>query len=90
LENFCAQTLGKSQHVDRAMHARLRRLHRIMLVVDRRSWAGEVVDLVDLEVERKRYVVPHELEVMVIKQMLDITARPGEEVVDAYDIGAAC
>src|SRR5262245_13907134 len=47
LENFCPQTLGKSQHVDRAVDTRLRRLHWIVLVVNRRSRAVEVVDLVD-------------------------------------------
>jgi hypothetical protein len=42
--------------------------------------------LVDLDVERKRHVVPHDLEVMVVEQMLDIAPRPGEEIVDTYDV----
>jgi hypothetical protein len=45
--------------------------------------------LVDLDVERKRDVVPHELEVMMIEQVLDVTPSPSEEIVDAYDIGTA-
>ena len=31
------------------MHAGLGGLHGIVLVVDRRRWAGEVIDLVDLD-----------------------------------------
>jgi hypothetical protein len=42
--------------------------------------------LVDLDVERKGHVVPHELEVMVVEQMIDIALRTGEEVVNAYDV----
>ena len=54
------------------MHAGLGRLHGIELVVDRRGRAGQIVDLVDLDIERKRHVVAHQLEVRVVEQMLDI------------------
>lgn len=59
-----------------------------MLVVDGRSRASEVVDLLDLGIERKRHVVAHELEVVVIEQVVDIAFRAGEEVVDANDVRA--
>jgi hypothetical protein len=68
------------------VNACLRGLHGVVLVVNGRRWAGKVVDLVDLDIERKRDVVPHELEVMVIEQMLDITSRSGKEIVDTYDV----
>ena len=57
-----AGALGQPEHVDRAVHAGLGRLHRVVLVVDRRGRAGEVVDLVDLDVERKGDVVAQQLE----------------------------
>ncbi len=51
--------LGQAQHVDGADHARLGRLDRIKLIVHRRGRAGEVIDLVDFNIERKCNVVAH-------------------------------
>ena len=48
--------------VERGDDAGLGRLHRIVLVVYRRCWAGEIEDLVNIDVERETHVVPHELE----------------------------
>ena len=45
LKNPRLHPLGQAQHVDRAVHAGLGRLHRIELVVHRRGRAGQVVDL---------------------------------------------
>jgi hypothetical protein len=86
LENFCSQTLGKSQHVDGAMDAGLRRLYWIVLVVNGRSRAGEVVDLIDLNIERKSHVVPNKLEPMMVEHMINVALRASEEIVDAYDV----
>ena len=71
------QALGKSQHVDGAVDAGLRRLHRIVAVANGRWWTSKIIDLVDLDVEREGYVVPNDLEAMVIKQMIDIALRTG-------------
>ena len=49
LEDLGLHPLGEAQHVDGAVHAGLGRLHRIVLVVDGRSRAGQIVDLVDLD-----------------------------------------
>ena len=59
-----------------------------MLIVDRRGRAGQIVDLVDLDIERKRHVVADQLEAMVIERCVDIAPRAGEIVVDADDAGA--
>ena len=61
--------LARPRHVDRAMHVDLGGLDRIVLVVNRRRRAGEVEDLVHLDVERKRDVVADDLEVRVAEQM---------------------
>src|SRR5262245_60257809 len=53
LEDAAFETLGKPQHVDRAMHRCLRRLHGVMLVVHGGSWAGQIVDFVYFDIERK-------------------------------------
>ena len=68
------------------MHAGLGRLHRIVLVMHRRGRAGQIVDLVDLHIERKGHVVPHQLEAWVVEQMRDVGASAGEEIVDAQDV----
>ncbi len=70
------------------MHAGLGRLHGVELVVDGRGRAGQVVDLVDLDVERKADVVAHQLEVRVIEQVRDVAPASGEEIVDAEHVVA--
>jgi hypothetical protein len=62
---------------------------RIVLVMDRRRRTGKIVDLVDLEIDRKRHVVPDELEMLVIEQGLDVRATAGKEIVKTNNICAA-
>src|SRR3990172_9088058 len=62
LKDAHLQALGQAQHVDGAVHAGLRRLHGVELVVDRRGGAREVVDLADLDVEGPGDVVAHQIE----------------------------
>jgi hypothetical protein len=45
-----------------------------------------VEDLVDLHGQRLGDVVPHQLEPVVVQEVLDIGPRPGEEVVEANDL----
>ena len=62
------EPLGEAEHVDGAHDAGLGRVHGVVLIVDRRGGAGEVVDLVDLDKERQRHIVADELEFAVIEQ----------------------
>lgn len=86
LEDPALQPFRQTQHVDRAVNRRLCRLHRIMLVVDRRSRAGEIEDLVNFDEERKAHVVAKEFEPRVLMQMLDVPLGARKEIVDAQDI----
>ena len=70
------------------MDARLGRLHGIVLVVNGRGRTSQIVNLVDLDVERKGHVVAEQLETLVIEQVLDIAPRTGEEIIGAKHIGA--
>jgi hypothetical protein len=70
------------------MHRRLRRLYRIVLIVDWRGGAGEIVDFVDFNVQREGDIVPDEFEARMIVQVLDIALAAGEEVVGAQDLMA--
>jgi hypothetical protein len=54
-----------------------------VLVVDRRCRTGEVVDLVDLDIERKADVVPQELEAWVQVQVVEVALGRRKQIVDA-------
>ena len=83
LEDFCAKALGEAEHVDRAMHRRLRRLHRVVLVVDRAGGAGEIPDLVDFHEQREGHVMAQEFKLRIAVQVRDVALLAGEEVIDA-------
>jgi hypothetical protein len=86
LQNLGPAPLRHAQHVDRADHAGFHRLDRVVLIVARRGGAGEIVNLVDFERDRMRDVMPHELEVGLAEQMVDVRLLAGEEVVEANHI----
>jgi hypothetical protein len=54
--------------------------------VDGRCWTGEIVDLINLDVERKRHVVTSQLKMLVTQEMLDICSATGKKIVDTKDI----
>jgi hypothetical protein len=89
LEDRHLEPLSEAQHVDRAVDRGLGRLHRIVLVVDRRGRAGEVEDRVDFHEQREAHVVAHELEPRVVREMIDVALVAGEQVVDAEHLVAA-
>src|SRR5262245_38244555 len=60
-------------------------VHRVMLIVDGRRWACQVIDLVYFHIERERNVMPDHFEVLMVEQVLDIATRTGEKVIDADD-----
>ena len=72
-----------------AVHAGFRGLHRIELVVHGRGRTGEVVNLVDLQIQGEGDVVTQQLEAFVVEQMRDIALSATEEIVNAHDLAAA-
>ena len=54
----------------------------------RRRRAGQIVDLVDLDIERHRDVVTHDFEARVAEQMFDVLPPAGVVIVDAQDFVA--
>ena len=81
----CASTgaFRETKGVYRAEHRGLDRLDRVVLVMRRRGWAGEVVDTVYLELERLRHIVANELEIRVGKQVSDVAFPPSEIIIKA-------
>ena len=57
--------------------------------MDRARRAGEIVDLIDLDIERKADVVPHEFEPRVAHEVIEIALVPGEQIIDAQYLVAA-
>jgi hypothetical protein len=90
LENSCPQTFCKSQHVDCAVHTGFRRLHWVVLVVDRRSRTCEIVNLIDFHVEWEGDIVPDQFEMRMNDQVFDVPSRSSEEIVDAENDRAIC
>jgi hypothetical protein len=88
LENLGFDALGQAEHVDGAVHAGFGGLHGVELVVDRRGRAGQVIDLVDFDIEREGDVVAHQLEIRVVEEMGDVVLGAGEEVVETDDVVA--
>ena len=83
------QALREAEHVDGAVHAGLGRLHGIVLVVNGGGGAREIVDLIDLDIEREGHVVTHQLETRIAERCSDVVAAAGEEIVDAEHLVAA-
>ena len=83
MQNLCMDAFGKAQHVNRAMHAGLCRLHWIALVMNRRCGTGQIVDLVDFDIERKCHVVAYQFKSLTVEQMLNVAARAAKEIIDA-------
>ena len=68
------------------MHACLGRLNGITLVVNRRCGTGKIINLVDLDIERKRHIMTHDLEPGIFEQMRNIVFNTSEVVIDTKDV----
>ena len=75
---------GQSQHVNGAgANAGLGGLHGIVPGMDRRGRAGQIEDLVYLDIERKRHVMPQQLEAMMIEDAVQIAPSTREKIIGA-------
>ena len=64
------------------MDVDLGRLHRIILVVDWGRRTGQVVNGIDLDIERKSDVVAHQFKIRIANQVADITFGSGVKIID--------
>ena len=88
LQYLATEPFGQAQNIDCAVNGCLGCLHRIVLIMHRRRGAGEVVNLIHLNKERYRHIVPHQLKTRIVEQMADIVLGAREEVVDAQHVTA--
>jgi hypothetical protein len=68
------------------MHIDLGGLHRIVLIMNRRGRAGEIVDFIDFQVKRESDVVSDQLKIRIVQKMNNIALGTGIKIVDAHHI----
>jgi len=81
LKDTCIDTLGQAEAIDRPHDRGLGGLDWVVLVVHGRSGAGQIVNLIDFELERIHHIVAHQLEIRIVEQVRDIALTTSEEVV---------
>jgi len=86
LQDLGLHAFGETQHVDGAVDAGLGRLYRVELVVNRRRRAGEIINLVDFDIEGKADIVSNKLESGIQHETGHIRPRRREEVIRAEDL----
>ena len=64
--------LGQTEHVYGTVHSRLGGLNGISLIVDGASWAGEVENLIDLDVQGESDIVSDYLKPWTAEQMFNV------------------
>ena len=86
LKDLGPQPLRQAQHIDGTMNVHLGRLNGVVLIVDRSSGTSQVVDFVNLHIEREGDVVANKFKIRISQQMDDIPLGPRIEIVDTEDI----
>ncbi len=65
--------------------AGLRGLHGIVLIVDRRRGASQIVNIVNFDIQRESNVMPDHFEILMIEQVFDVALYAGKEIVDTHN-----
>ena len=61
-------------------------MHWVVLIVNWRRGASQIIDLVNFHVEWKRHIVANELKTGMGMEMLNISLGAREEIIDAHDL----
>ena len=67
LKDFCLDTLGQPEHINRSMDIYLCGLHRIILIMNMGGRAGQIVDFIYFNIQGEGDVVTKEFEIGVLK-----------------------
>ena len=86
LKNFGAQPLGETKHIDGTMHASLGGLYRVVLVMNGTRRTGQIVNLINFDVQRKRDVVTHQLKALMSDEVVNVSLGSCEEVIQTDDV----
>lgn len=77
---------GETEHVQRAFRRRFDSLDRVVLVVRRAGWAGQVEDLIDFQHDGLDDVGDDEVEIGMAQPVSDILFATGKEIVEDRDL----
>jgi len=86
LEDSCLEAFSESQHVNGTMDIDLGGLNRVVLVMNRRCRAGEVINSIHLDVKGKSYVMAKKFKKRILQKMLNISLRSGVKVIHADNV----
>jgi hypothetical protein len=59
-----------------------------MLIMNGRGWTGEIVNLIDLDIERERHVMAEHFELRVPEKMRDVALCACVKIIKADDVMA--
>ena len=90
LEDPGLHPLGQPQRVDGAHDAGLDRLDRVVLVMNGGCRTGQVVDLIDFEVDRVDDVVTDAFKMGISQQMADVVLAAGVKIIEAKELLSLC
>ena len=90
LKNLRACPFGKPQHIDRAVNTRLKRFHRIMLIVERAGRARQIVNFVNLQKDWHGHIMADKFKIGIAQQMRDIVFLPAKQIIHTDHIGPSC
>ena len=88
LEDPTVKTSSHPENVNCAVYVCSNRMQRIMLVMYRSGRASEIVDLINLNVERKSNVLAYKFKVILTVQMSNVAFRARKIIVDTHDLMA--
>jgi hypothetical protein len=54
--------------------------------MDRRGWAGKVIDPIHFDKDGMNYIVPDQLEVRMREEMSDVILAAREKIIDTEDV----
>ena len=86
LQDFGLGAFGQPEHMDGSHDRGFQGLDRVVLVMNGRCGAGEVVYFVDFGMVRLDDIVAYQFEMVVFQQVADIVLTAGEVIVHADDV----
>src|SRR5438132_8205607 len=75
LKDLGPYALRQAEHVDGTVYARLGRLHWVVLIMNWRCRARQIIDLIDFDVEWECHVMTDQFEGTVVKQVIEVSPR---------------
>lgn len=86
LENACFGAFCQTKHVYGTHHRGLHRFNGIVLVVNGRRGTGQIINLINLQLDWINDIVPKHLKMLVPHEVLNIFAPPSEKIIEAKNL----